>query len=38
MKAVLISIKPNWCKLIWAGTKTVEVRKTRPKLVLCGGQ
>nr|DAK93614.1 MAG TPA: hypothetical protein [Caudoviricetes sp.] len=32
MKAVLISIKPNWCKLIWSGMKTVEVRKTRPKL------
>lgn len=32
MKAVLISIKPNWCKLIWSGMKAVEVRKTRPKL------
>ena len=32
MKAVLISIRPNWCKLIWGGMKTVEVRKTRPKL------
>lgn len=32
MKAILISIKPNWCKLIWSGMKTVEVRKTRPKL------
>lgn len=32
MKAVLISIKPNWCKLIWSGMKTVDVRKTRPKL------
>ena len=32
MKAVLISIRPNWCKLIWSGMKTVEVRKTRPKL------
>ena len=31
-KAVLISIRPNWCKFIWAGMKTVEVRKTRPKL------
>lgn len=31
-KAVLMSIKPNWCKLIWSGMKTVEVRKTRPKL------
>lgn len=32
MKAVLISIKPNWCKLIWSGMKTVDVRKIRPKL------
>lgn len=32
MKAVLMSIKPNWCKLIWSGMKNVEVRKTRPKL------
>lgn len=32
MKAVLMSIKPNWCKLIWSGMKTVEVRKIRPKL------
>lgn len=31
-KAVLLSIRPNWCKLIWSGMKTVEVRKTRPKL------
>lgn len=32
MKAVFLSIRPNWCKLIWAGMKTVEVRRTRPKL------
>jgi len=32
MKAVLISINPKWCKLIASGHKTVEVRKTRPKL------
>ena len=31
-KAVLMSIRPNWCKLIWSGMKTVEIRKTRPKL------
>lgn len=31
-KAVLISIRPKWCELIANGTKTVEVRKTRPKL------
>ena len=32
MKSVLISIKPNWCELIASGKKTVEVRKTKPKL------
>ena len=32
MKAVLISIRPNWCNLIASGKKTVEVRKTRPKI------
>lgn len=32
MKAVLISIKPKWCKLIASGKKTIEVRKTKPKL------
>jgi predicted transcriptional regulator len=32
MKAVLISIKPKWCELIASGKKTVEVRKTQPKL------
>ena len=31
-KAVLLSIKPQWCKLIANGKKTVDVRKTRPKL------
>lgn len=31
-KAVLISIQPKWCELILKGKKTVEVRKTRPKL------
>ena len=31
-KAVLISIKPEWCELIASGKKTIEVRKTRPKL------
>lgn len=31
-KAVLLSIQPNWCKLIWSGMKTVEVRRNRPKL------
>lgn len=32
MKSVLISIQPKWCELILKGKKTVEVRKTRPKL------
>lgn len=32
MKSVLISIKPKYCELIANGTKTVEVRKTKPKL------
>lgn len=32
MKAVLISIRPKWCEKIARGKKTVEVRKTRPKL------
>ncbi|MGN1088941.1 MAG: hypothetical protein ACI4Q6_00950 [Huintestinicola sp.] len=31
-KAVLISINPNWCDFIKNGIKTVEVRKSRPKL------
>ena len=32
MKSVLISIQPKWCVLIASGKKTVEVRKTKPKL------
>jgi predicted transcriptional regulator len=31
-KAVLISIRPKWCELIAKGKKTVEIRKTFPKL------
>lgn len=31
-KAVLISVQPKWCELIANGKKTVEVRKTRPKI------
>ncbi len=31
-KAVLISIRPNWCGKIASGEKTIEVRKNRPKL------
>lgn len=32
MKAVLISIRPKWCEKIVNSEKTIEVRKTRPKL------
>lgn len=32
MKFVLISIRPKWCRLIASGKKTIEVRKTYPKL------
>lgn len=31
-KAVMISIQPRWCELIANGEKTIEARKTRPKL------
>lgn len=31
-KAVLISIRPKWCELIASGKKTIEVRKTKPKM------
>ena len=32
MKAVLISIQPKWCEMIASGKKTIEVRKTSPKM------
>lgn len=32
MKAILMSIQPKWCEKIFSGEKTVEVRKTAPKL------
>lgn len=32
MKSVLMSIQPKWCELIASGKKTIEVRKTRPKI------
>ena len=32
VKSVLISIRPMWCDLIKRGKKTLEVRKTKPKL------
>ena len=28
----MISIQPKWCELIASGKKTIEVRKTRPKI------
>ena len=31
-KAVLISIRPKWCEKIINGDKTIEARKTRPKI------
>ena len=31
-KSILLSIQPKWCELIASGRKTIEVRKTRPKL------
>lgn len=31
-KAVMISISPKWCEKICRGEKTIEVRKTRPKM------
>lgn len=33
MKAVMISIRPKWCELIASGRKTIEVRKTKPRVV-----
>ena len=32
MKAIMLSIRPQWCEMIASGKKTIEVRKTRPKL------
>lgn len=32
MKAVMISIQPKWCEKIANKEKTIEVRKTRPKI------
>ncbi len=31
-KAVMLSIRPKWCEKIANGEKTIEVRKTHPKL------
>lgn len=32
MKSILMSIRPEWCKKIFDGEKTIEVRKSRPSL------
>lgn len=32
MKKVLMSIHPKWCEKIFNGSKTIEVRKTAPKI------
>ena len=34
MKSVLISIRPEWCDRIANGEKTIEIRKSKPKLEL----
>lgn len=31
-KAVMLRVRPKWCEKIARGEKTIEVRKTRPKL------
>lgn len=31
-KAVMLSVRPKWCQKIASGEKTIEVRKTKPKL------
>ena len=32
MKAVLMSIHHKWCEKIFNGSKTIEVRKSRPSI------
>lgn len=32
--AILLSVNPKWCKLIFDGTKTAEIRKTWPTKVI----
>ena len=32
MREVMISVQPKWCELIANGKKTIEIRKTKPKL------
>lgn len=33
MRLILMSIRPQWCDLIFSGDKVIELRKTRPKLL-----
>lgn len=32
MNEIMLSVRPKWCEKICSGEKTIEVRKTRPKL------
>lgn len=32
MKTVLLSVRPEWCALIFKGDKTAEIRKTKPSI------
>lgn len=32
MRAILMSIRPEWCEKIFNGEKTIEVRKSRPSI------
>ncbi len=32
MKGIMLSIQPKWCEKIASGEKSVDVRKTRPKI------
>lgn len=32
MNAVMLSVRPKWCELLASGQKTIEVRRTKPKL------
>lgn len=32
MKAVMLSLRPQWCEKIFNGSKSIEVRKSRPSM------
>lgn len=32
MKAVMLSLRPQWCEKIFNGSKSIEVRKSRPSI------